>query len=450
MPAGRRAEPDYAQPVDHWPAPVARGPVNGSVTVPGSKSLTNRALILAALATGPSRIYKPLAARDTQLMRAALGVLGARITKDPTGDWVVEPGPFDRSGRIDCGLAGTVMRFVPAIAGLADGDIVFDGDPQARVRPMSTMITALRDAGIIVEDGDRGTLPFTVRGRGSVSGGAIEVDASASSQFISAVLLAGARYERGIQVRHVGRQSVPSGPHITMTVRMLQERGVDVSVGPESWSVAPGAIRPLDITIEPDLSNAAPYLAAALVTGGGVCISGWPDQTTQPGAQLTELFAQMGATTSRQVDTGLTGTSALTLTGPDRLEGLIADLHEVGELTPVIAACCALANSPSRLTGIGHLRGHETDRLAALATEINALGGKVEVLADGLAIEPAPLHGGIFHTYDDHRLATAAAVIGLCVEGVLVENIDTTSKTLPDFATTWSRLVDAERDNRHA
>jgi 3-phosphoshikimate 1-carboxyvinyltransferase len=439
--------------VDLWAAPYATAPVSGVVHVPGSKSQTNRALILAALAGSPSRVIRPLRARDTELMAAALVALGCRITDigatadsasntdrpseanpRPSDDWYVEPSSLHGPADVDCGLAGTVMRFVPAIAGLATGPIRFDGDFRARRRPMSTMLDALRQVGIEVDDEGSDSLPFTVKGDGNVRGGDVEIDASASSQFISALLLAGARYAKGVRVTHVGTGAIPSLPHVGMTLEMLRERGLVVASDRSSWSVEPAPIPALDVTIEPDLSNAAPFLAAALVTGGAVTIPGWSEHSTQPGASLPELLSRMGATISNSVD-------GLTLTGAERLLGLEADLHEVGELTPVLAACCALATTASRLTGIAHLRGHETDRLAALATEFNALGGDVEATRDTLIIRPKPLRAGTFHTYDDHRLATAGAVIGLRVADVLVENIETTGKTLPRFAATWLQLV---------
>ncbi|WP_051425817.1 3-phosphoshikimate 1-carboxyvinyltransferase [Jiangella gansuensis] len=416
-----------------WPAPTASGPVDGTVEVPGSKSLTNRALVLAALAAGPSLVRHPLLARDTRLMIQALRVLGATI--EPADDGVrVTPAPVIGGGFVDCGLAGTVMRFVPPMAALAGGDVRFDGDPHARERPMSTVLDALRDLGATIDDAGRGALPFTVRGAGALPGGAITIDASASSQFVSGLLLSAARYDKGVTVHHDGTP-VPSQPHIDMTVAALRERGVEVDdESPNTWRVEPGDIRPLDTVVEPDLSNAAPFLAAAVLTGGTVRVPRWPAATTQPGDALRDLLARMGAAVS--LDDGV-----LTVRGTGDVRGLDADLHEVGELTPVLAALAAVSNEPSRLRGIAHLRGHETDRLAALAAEINGLGGDVEETDDGLAIRPAPLHAGVFRSYADHRMAQAGAVLGLVVPGVQVEDIATTSKTLADFPGMWSALL---------
>jgi 3-phosphoshikimate 1-carboxyvinyltransferase len=428
-----------------WPAPVAERPVDAVVTVPGSKSLTNRALVLAALADGPSRLRRPLRSRDTLLMAEALRALGVSVqtaaedtaaedTAARNTDWLVVPAPLRGPAQVSCGLAGTVMRFVPPVATLADGAVEFDGDPAARERPMAPLLHALRELGGDIDDGGRGSLPFTVRGHGGLRGGQVSLDASRSSQFISALLLAGPRFDRGVDVRHTG-EPLPSLPHIRMTVAMLGDAGAIVEdEGPQRWVVAPGTLRGRDVDIEPDLSNAAPFLAAALVTGGRVSIPGWPSRTTQPGDAVRDLFAHLGGECRLSRD-------ALVVTGTGRLHGIDADLRDVGELAPTVAAVAALAGSPSRLRGIPHLRGHETDRLAALARELSALGGDVTETRDGLAIQPRPLHGGVFRTYGDHRMATAAAVLGLVVPGILVEDIDTTAKTLPGFVRLWNAML---------
>ncbi len=377
--------------------------------------MTNRALVLAGLADGPSVIRNSLRARDTRLMADALRALGVSAL-DRGADWLVTPGSLTGPAQVDCGLAGTVMRFVPPVAALAQGQVRFDGDPQARRRPMQELVRALRHLGVDIDDGDRGGLPFVVQGTGAVSGGSVTIDASTSSQFVSGLLLAGARYERGVAIRHVGKP-LPSAPHIDMTVAMLRRVGVAVDEQPNTWHVEAGPIGSLDVDIEPDLSNAAPFLAAALVTDGSVRIPSWPEQTTQPGAALPELLTLFGGRCQRD-GTGLTVQGTGTIAGAD------LDLHDVGELTPVLAAVAALADSPSWLRGVAHLRGHETDRLAALAAEITALGGDVEEIADGLVIRPRPLKGGVFRTYADHRMAQAGAVLGLVVDGIEVEDVD--------------------------
>ena len=424
---------------DLWNAPTRTAPLAALVRIPGSKSLTNRWLIMAALANGESRINHPLQARDTLLMAQALCALGSSVEIQDDA-FIVSPGTTAVAAEVDCGLAGTVMRFVPPVAALCSGDVRFDGDPHARVRPMNQIIQALRDLEVEVRDEERGTLPFTVAGKGFVPGGTVVIDASASSQFVSALLLAGCRYDAGLTVVHSG-QVLPSMPHIDMSIEVLREVGirVDVDVTDQmhaKWTVHPGTPQAFNVTIEPDLSNAAPFLAAALVCGGSVTIPDWPENTTQPGDFLRELLPRLGATVTREG-------SQLCVTGTGAIQGIDVDLHEVGELTPVIAALCALAQSPSTLHGIAHLRGHETDRLAALATQINNLGGQVTETADGLEIVPVKLHSGTFETYSDHRMAMAGSVLGLAVPGIMIEDIATTGKTLPDFANMWHDLVTA-------
>jgi 3-phosphoshikimate 1-carboxyvinyltransferase len=418
---------------DPWPAPRATHPVDAVVTLPGSKSLTNRALVLAAIADGPCVVRRALRSRDTSLMAAALTALGSHV--DTGGDdWTVTPGAFGADAEVDCGLAGTVMRFVPPVAGLSTGAVAFDGDPHMRSRPIGEVLGALRSLGVQVDDGGRGSLPFTVRGHGGVAGGTVVVDASASSQFISALLLAGPRYDLGVDVRHHGKP-VPSLPHIDMTVAMLREHGVEVHDDEANrWAVAPGPVKAVDHLIEPDLSNAAPFLALAAVSGGSVTVRDWPRATTQAGDALRGILTEMGCLVELD-DAGLR------VTGTGGLHGIDVDLHDVGELAPAVAALCSLADSPSHLRGIGHIRGHETDRLAGLATELGALGADVTEQPDGLSLRPAPLHGGVFHTYADHRMAHAGVIVGAAVDGVLVENIATTGKTFPDFARFWSGLL---------
>ncbi|WP_030320818.1 3-phosphoshikimate 1-carboxyvinyltransferase [Streptomyces flavochromogenes] len=432
-------------PTDLWPAPYARGAVDATVTVPGSKSVTNRALVLAALASEPGWLRRPLRSRDTLLMAEALRTLGVRIEEgvgpDGSGEaWRIIPSPLRGPATVDVGNAGTVMRFLPPVAALADGPVRFDGDPRSHERPLHGVIDALRALGARIDDEGRGALPMTVHGAGGLDGGTVEIDASSSSQFVSALLLSAPRFNQGVEVRHVGAR-LPSLPHIRMTVDMLRAVGAQVDEpehggAPNVWRVAPSALRGRDLVVEPDLSNAQPFLAAALITGGRVTVPDWPARTTQPGDALREIFTEMGGSCE------LTE-AGLTFTGTGRIHGIDVDLGEVGELTPGIAAVAALADSPSTLRGVAHLRLHETDRLAALTKEINELGGDVTETEDGLHIRPRPLHGGVFHTYHDHRMATAGAIIGLAVEGVEIEDVATTAKTLPDFPRMWTEMLGA-------
>lgn len=432
-------ETSYSQP---WTAPVASGPLNAVVSLPGSKSLTNRELALSALASEPTLLTAPLASRDSALMIQALRLLGTQIEELANGDLQITPAAFNRSATIDCGLAGTVMRFVPPMSVLANGDIHFDGDLAARRRPMHTTIDSLRALGVEVDDEGAAALPFTVKGTGSVAGGEVTIDASASSQFVSGLLLAAARFDRGITLRHDGAH-LPSMPHIEMTLDCLEKRGVTVSTanldginGLPEWRVEPGVIRGGTVAIEPDLSNAGPFLAAAMVAGGSVTITGWPDSTTQVGDEFDGILQQMGAVITRE-------NGGLTITGTGKIHGIDIDLSIGGELTPVIAALAAIADSPTVIRGVAHLRGHETDRLAALAAEINRIGGIARETPDGLEIDPSDnLHGALWETYEDHRMATAGAIIGLRVPGIQVEDIKTTSKTMPDFDKLWQNMLE--------
>lgn len=413
-----------------WTAPVAQGPIQWTQQIPGSKSITNRAFILAALADSPSLLRNPLTSRDTELMANALRAVGIGIEADGT-DIRITPAEIT-GGSIDCGLAGTVMRFLPPLAALASGPVEIDGDEQARVRPMSTMSQSLRDLGVDVSSD---TLPMTVTSTGVPAGGELTIDASGSSQFVSGLLLSAPRYEQGITVRHKGG-TLPSMPHIDMTVAMLRQAGITVDEGENWWKVHPGTIQGGTWNIEPDLSNATPFLAAALVTGGVLTVNDWPATTTQPGDAFRHIIQEMGATTEQ------TPEYLRAIGNPNgRLQGIELDMSQIGELTPTVAALAALADTPSRLTGIAHLRGHETDRLKALAAEINNLGGNVTELDDGLEINPAPLHGGTWKSYADHRMATAGAIIGLRVEGVEIDDIETTAKTLPGFARMWEKML---------
>lgn len=432
-----------ATPGETWPAPLAQRHLDATVEVPGSKSLTNRHLVLGALAERPTVLHRPLHSRDTELMAQALRSLGTEVAAGADGDWHIAPAPLHGPAEIDCGLAGTVMRFVPAVAALADGQVRLDGDPRARQRPMGPIVDALRGLGAQIDDDGRRALPLTIHGTGRLPGGAVAVDAAASSQFVSALLLAGARYDAGVDLSHTGA-TLPSMPHVAMTVQVLRERGVAVEEldgaggpaagAPTRWRVTPGPVAGGEVVVEPDLSNAGPFLAAALVAGGTVRVPRWPARTTQPGDAYRDLLARMGA------EVHLAG-DVLEVTGTGQLRGLDTDLHDVGELVPTLAALCALATTPSRLRGIAHLRGHETDRLAAIVTEVRRLGGRAEETDDGLLIEPAELHGGVVETYGDHRMATFGAILGLRVPGVGVRDVATTSKTLPDFPAMWTGML---------
>ncbi|MEV8505819.1 3-phosphoshikimate 1-carboxyvinyltransferase [Actinoplanes sp. NPDC051475] len=417
-----------------WTAPLAQGPVAATVRLPGSKSMTARALVLSALADGPSRIQRPLRARDTTLMADGLRALGTAIDTSGPDAWAIEPRPLRGPATVDVGLAGTVMRFAPPVAALADGTVTFDGDPHARNRPLRPIVEALRSLGADIDASPSGGLPLVVRGTGALEGGTAVIDASGSSQFVSGLLLSAARCTKGLVLRHDG-PPVPSAPHLRMTTHMLRAAGAVVDdSAPDVWTVEPGPLSGQSWQIEPDLSGAAPFFAAAVVTGGTVTLAGWPRDSWQPVGVLGGLLTELGADVSQ-------GDDGLTVRGTGRLKGIDADLSEVSELTPVVAALAALAGSPSSLHGVAHIRGHETDRIAALARELDKVGAGVVEHPDGLDITPGPLRAATFETYADHRMAHAAAVIGLAVEGITLTDVACTSKTLPEFPELWAGLV---------
>jgi 3-phosphoshikimate 1-carboxyvinyltransferase len=410
------------------------------VPVPGSKSGTNRALVLAAAAEGSSRLRGALRSRDTLLMAGALRALGVGVDTS-SGDgtvWVVEGGLRRRDGSpavVDCGNAGTVARFTPALAALTDGDVTFDGDDRIRQRPLTPLIDALRRLGASI-DGD--AMPLTVHGRGGIPGGQVTVDASDSSQLVSGLLLAAPGYDSGVEVSHVGGR-LPSLPYLEMTVTDLRAAGAtvetDLAAGhAPTWRVAPGRLRAYDRAIEPDLNSAAAFLAAAVATGGEVVVPDWPATTTQPGRMLPDLLTAMGAHAEWTPE-------GMRVRGGDGIHGLDADLSNVGEAAPVLTALAVLADSPSRLRGIAHLRLQETDRLAALADQLGRLGADITVTDDGLAIRPVPLRGARLDPLADHRLAMTYAVVGLAVPGVTVDDIATTGKTVPEFPAMWAAML---------
>ena len=419
----------------NWRAPYRdAAPILATLTIPGSKSVTNRALILAAIADSPSRLRRPLHSRDTELMIRGLQALGIKIEiieENQSGDIQVTPAPLFGPANIDVGNAGTVMRFLLPIAALANGLVHFDGDPRSHERPIAPLIKALEDLGASIDHKGRYSLPLTINGNGKLNGREVSVDTSKSSQFLSALMLVAPKLQDGLTIRNIG-STLPSLPHIEMTIAMLEQFGATVNSA-DSWEIS-GRLSGQDLIIEPDLSNAAPFMAAPMICGGTVVIKDWPKKTTQPGDRLREIFSKMGAKIEFVAD-------GLSVTGSGKISGININLSNEGELTPVIAAVAALADTPSKLSGIGHLRLHETDRLAALNRELTNLGSKVVEGEDYLEIYPAKLHGGIFHTYEDHRLATAGAVIGLAIPDIEVENIETTRKTLPDFVGLWRELL---------
>ncbi len=411
-------------------------------SVPGSKSESNRALLLASLGDAPSTLSGLLTARDTDLMIAALRSLSVRIDHLTDPEASVRVHPPERftpvPDGIDCGLAGTVMRFVPPLAALAGGRTRFFGDARAEERPMGPLLAGLSQLGVTF-DADR--LPFTIDAPARLGGPLVQIDSSSSSQFISALLLSAALLPEGIDLIHTG-STLPSMPHIEMTVAMLRERGVQIDDSrPGRWRVLPGPIAAHDQRIEPDLTNAAVFLAAGLISGGHVTVPGWPEDSVQPGRLFTEVAARMGAIVEL-TDNGLIARA------PAGLHGAQIDLHEASELTPVIAALAVFTSGTTTISGVAHIRGHETDRLAAIEAELASLGVDLHQTDDGLIIQGVGDRGEglaptrVLRAYADHRMAHLAAVVGLVVPGVQLDEIDSVSKTMPDFALRWQQLLD--------
>ncbi|MUH59033.1 3-phosphoshikimate 1-carboxyvinyltransferase [Bifidobacterium canis] len=451
-----------------WNAPVATRPLDATVTIPGSKSLSNRFLILAALSHKPVRIEGLLRSRDTELMMNALRALGVQCEEDPAEPTTItvtppESGTFTGNAEIFCGLAGTVMRFVPPLALFADGPVRFDGDEQAYARPMGPVLEGLRQLGATIEfEGEQGFLPFTITPPnmlGNLKGRPqkVRIDSSASSQFISGLLLIGSRLPDGLILEHTGTQ-LPSLPHIRMTMEDVNGAGGSIDMPARGqWVVRHADLQLHENTVvEPDLSNAAPFLGAALIAGGTVRVPNWPAHTTQPGGLLPSVLHKFGATVTLNGEEFNeindcecfpdTFNGMLEVTSDGTIHGLgECDLSAIGEITPSIAAIAVFADEPSELIGIAHLRGHETNRLEALVNEITRVGSHAQEESDGITISPVPreqMHGATLETYADHRMATFAAMLGLGIDGIVVKNVETTRKTIPDFVGMWTNMLE--------
>lgn len=422
--------------VDIWFAPVASVPIEAACAIPGSKSESNRALVLAALGNGPSKLTGVLKARDTELMISGLRKLGVEITLEGDSALVDPPREFEAAD-IDCGLAGTVARFLPPLAALGTGESSFYGDPKMSERPISPLLDGLKQLGAVCT---ADSVPFSISTPNGLSGREVTIDSSGSSQFVSGLLLSAARFPNGIVLRHEGN-SVPSLPHIEMTMSMLRQRGIGVSYADLTWTVEPGEISALDQRIEPDLSNAAAFLIAGVITGGKVTVPGWPAETTQPGDLIRDVFEKLGASS----EPGPDGLSAWT---EGELVGCDLDMHAASELTPAVAALAVFANGVTRITGVGHIRGHETNRIEAIVRELRALGVNAEELTDGLAIEGVGASGKLsptrpFDTYADHRMVHLGALLALKCEELKVSDPQAAAKTMPDFVQRWEAMVNA-------
>jgi len=458
-----------------WRCPTPSEPIDATVSLPGSKSLSARALLAAALADAPSQIEGLLESRDTALMRAALETLGARFTwhggllqVTPLPATKAAPGvdppapeaaptekpaglpPDNSTPVIDCGLAGTVMRFVPPLALALGVSLTFTGDQAALARPMEPLTDALAALGASFEwHGQRGRLPFTIHGAGlnPQEHLQVQVDGSKSSQFVSALLYLGAALQLGGKTQSLtvsAKQPLVSIPHLQMSVASLRQCGLQVQAPEDyraeqlSWCVS-GRPRGGRSVIEPDLSNAGPFIAAPLVSaaGGQVRILHWPTHTTQVGANWVEILKLFGAQV--HLDQG-----TLQVSSSGAMRGIERDASAEGELVPTMAALALVAASqgqPSKIWGIGHLRGHETDRLAAIAAQARKLGGNVDEGQDYLVFHPCTLHPAHLEAYADHRMATFAAIMGLNLPGISLDDVGATAKTMPTFTQLWDAML---------
>lgn len=449
-----------------WHAPAKSGPLAAEVNLPGSKSLTARALILALLSDHPSSLQGVLNCRDSRLMIDGIVAVGAEVSQRNGITTIVPP---LKTGFVDmlekerepitiyCGLSGTVMRFLPpAIFALGLGPVIFDGDPAARKRPMKPLLDALVQLGAEVTYlREEGFLPFRIDG--NWQGGTVVVDCERSSQFLSALLLAAPAAPKETEI--VVKGHIPSAPHVAMTLGVIERAGIKYagpsrnkvlagkcSVDP-SWKISPQSFDADSIVIEPDLTNAGPFLAAALICGGEVRVNNWPLESEQAGDYWRQLLPRMGAQAIKRVALGDTGYSQLVVNGTGTVQGIEVDMSNYGELVPTVAALATLADSPTRITGIGHLRGHETDRLMALAKEIKRLGGDAKGGQDYLEITPSKqMQPATLESYNDHRLAMFGAIVGLAVPGTGVHDMSTVDKTFPAFPQVWEDMLAQHED----
>ena len=403
------------------------GPLDAEIVVPGSKSLTNRALVLAALAEGTSTLRGALVADDTLAMAGAMSSLGARVVLDPELCTVagiggrLAPGPLE----IDARLSGTTARFVLPVLALGEGPYVLDGDQPLRDRPLGPSIEALRRLGADVDDSDRpGHLPVVVRA-GTGRGDGVGVDGSLSSQFTSGLLLAAAAMPEGLAVELIG--PVVSRPYLDMTLAVLRDFGVDAGTDGERrlW-VRPGGLRATDHRIEPDASSASYFLAAAAVCGGRVRVPDLGTSSLQGDARFADVLRAMGAV----VDRGPAGTE---VRGTGRLQGIDIDLTDMPDMAQTVAAVAVFADGPTTVRGVEVIRGHETDRIAAVVAELRRCGLDADEHPDGFTVHPGTPRATRVETYRDHRMAMSFAVVGLAASGIEIADPGCVAKTFPDF-----------------
>ncbi|MFI7546257.1 3-phosphoshikimate 1-carboxyvinyltransferase [Actinoplanes sp. NPDC049599] len=407
-------------------APLS-APLDATVRPPGSKSITNRALMCAALAPGTSTLTGALFADDTRAMLGAVAALGATINADPATATVTVTGVDPRRGAaaatVDARQSGTTSRFILPAAALRPGATVVDGSAQLRARPFGPVLEALRDLGATVST--TGFLPATVRG--PLRGGAVRVSGHISSQFLSGLLMAGPLMTEGLAVELTS--ALVSVPYVEMTRAVMAAFGVSV----EGLSVAPGTYRATEYAIEPDASAASYFLGAAAVTGGRVTVSGLGAGSLQGDVAFAEVLGRMGATVTRTAE-------SVTVSAGGVLHGIDVDMADISDTAQTLAAVAVYADSPTRVRGIGFIRGKETDRVAAVVTELRRAGIEAVEDEDGFTVHPGVPRPTRFATYEDHRMAMSLSLLGLRSPGMEIADPGCVAKTYPDFFTDLDRL----------
>jgi 3-phosphoshikimate 1-carboxyvinyltransferase len=410
------------------------GPVDATVRPPGSKSLTNRALVCAALAEGRSVLDGALFADDTAAMAEALRALGAVVAEDAdrrrmevlgTGG-ALRPGPVS----VDVRLSGTTSRFLLPVVALGEGRYRVDGAPPLRARPMGPVLDGIRALGADVEaGGEPGHLPVTVVAPGGLVGGDIRVPGDTSSQFLSGLLLASPYAAGGVDLSLT--TGLVSRPFVALTTAVMAAFGVTVTEGGGAFHVPAGHYRATDYPVEPDASAASYFLAAAVIAGGRVTIAGLGGGTLQGDARFADLLGRMGATVERTDDA-----TTVSMSGPLRGLGDV-DMSDLPDVAQTLAVVAAFADAPTRVRGVGFIRGHETDRIAAVVRELRRCGIDAAEEPDGFVVRPGSPRPARIETYDDHRMAMSFALLGLRAPGITIADPGCVAKTFPDY---WSEL----------
>jgi 3-phosphoshikimate 1-carboxyvinyltransferase len=406
--------------------PLAAAP-DTDVVVPGSKSVTNRALLCAALATGTSTLTGALFADDTAAMLGVLRELGVRVEADEAAATVTVHGAGATIGSapatVNARKSGTTSRFILPAAALTGTPVVVDGDDQLRARPFGPLLDALTDLGATVRPHDKpGYLPVEVAG--PLTAGEVTIPGHLSSQFLSGLMLAAPLLPAGLRVT----VSTPlvSVPYVTMTGRVMAAFGVTPSVSPELVEIPAGAYQATAYAVEPDASAASYFFAAAAIAGGRITIRGLGTGALQGDIAFVDLLARMGAKVERTAD-------AITVRGTGDLHGIDANMADISDTAQTLAAVATYATTPTRITGIGFIRHKETDRLAAIVTELRRAGIDATEDEDGFTIRPAVPRPTTFHTYDDHRMAMSLALLGLRATGIAIADPNCVAKTFPTY-----------------